>query len=54
MIHFLARLYENLGVNILHYDYIGYGLVKETYGPPSEESTYESVEAAHKVRLFIV
>jgi len=51
MIHFLAKIYERLGVNVLHYDYIGYGLVKDTYGSPSEDSTYESIEAAHQFLL---
>eukprot|EP01080_Neovahlkampfia_damariscottae_P010948 gene10948-3654_t len=46
MFDFLVLLYDKLGVNVLHYDYIGYGLTKDTYGFPSEESTYESAEAA--------
>lgn len=53
MIHFLAKIYEHLGVNVLHYDYIGYGLVKETYGLPNEDTTYESIEAAHQVFFFL-
>jgi abhydrolase domain-containing protein 17 len=53
MFDFLVLLYDKLGVNVLHYDYIGYGLCKENYGGPSEESTYESAEAAIDVFYFI-
>lgn len=45
MFDFLMFLNMNLEVNILHYEYIGYGLAKD-FGPPSESSTYESIEAA--------
>jgi len=48
MYDFLLLLYNNLNVNVLHYDYIGYGLIKEKYGVPTEQTTYESIEAAHK------
>lgn len=45
MYEFLELLHANLNVNILCYDYIGYGMAKDQ-GSPSESFTYESAEAA--------
>mmetsp|Transcript_9388 Transcript_9388/g.13892 ORF Transcript_9388/g.13892 Transcript_9388/m.13892 type:complete len:256 (-) Transcript_9388:23-790(-) len=45
MFPFLHLLHQNLDVNILHYDYIGYGLAK--YTSPTEKLVYESAEAAY-------
>ncbi len=42
---FLQLLRNYLNVNVLHYEYVGYGLAKDQ-GAPSERDTYESVEAA--------
>ena len=53
MFDFLVLLYDRLGVNVLHYDYIGYGLTKDTYAFPTEESTYESAEASLQVKKFL-
>ncbi|KAL0488689.1 alpha/beta hydrolase domain-containing protein [Acrasis kona] len=49
MYDFLVLLRDYLGVNIFHYEYIGYGLAREDgRGPltPNESTTYESAEAA--------
>jgi hypothetical protein len=40
-------MYKLLNINIIHYDYIGYGLAKEE-GIPTEQGVYESVEAVFK------
>lgn len=45
MYEFLVLLRNALGVNVFHYDYIGYGLAKEQ-GTPNETNTYESADAA--------
>lgn len=45
MFEFLVLLRDYLNVNVLHYEYVGYGLAKDQ-GSPSEKDTYESVEAA--------
>lgn len=46
MFEFMQLLHENLqNVNLLFYDYVGYGIAKD-YGVPSEAGVYESVEAA--------
>lgn len=47
MFRWLEYLSRELNVNILHYEYIGYGLASYI-GKPSENTTYESIEAAHQ------
>lgn len=46
MIDLLMLLMEYCEVNVFHYEYLGYGLAKNSSGPPTEVSTYESCEAA--------
>ncbi|KAL9646500.1 hypothetical protein ABK040_006559 [Willaertia magna] len=45
MYDFLVVLRDYLHVNVLHYEYVGYGLANDN--PPSEQDTYESAEAAY-------
>ncbi|PRQ57673.1 putative alpha/Beta hydrolase [Rosa chinensis] len=41
----LTELSDHLGVNVLGYDYSGYG---QSTGKPSEENTYADIEAAYR------
>lgn len=52
MYTYLQVLHKELKVNILHYEYIGYGLAK-SLDSPNELNTYECVEAAHKVNFTL-
>ncbi|KAG2378046.1 hypothetical protein C9374_008668 [Naegleria lovaniensis] len=46
MFDFLVVLRDYLNVNVLHYEYVGYGLANQYQ--PSESDTYESAEAAYE------
>ena len=48
MIEPLARRLRDLGVNVLTYDYQGYGT---SSGSPSEENAYEAIDAAYDYLL---
>jgi pimeloyl-ACP methyl ester carboxylesterase len=50
MYEFLVLLRDYLQVNVLHYEYVGYGLAKRKNPncQPSEKDTYESIEAAYR------
>lgn len=45
MWYFIKTLRDYLDVNVLHYEYIGYGLAKHE-GVPNETNTFESIDAA--------
>ncbi|KAI6686296.1 hypothetical protein NL676_032209 [Syzygium grande] len=45
MYHIFVELSRHLGVNLLGYDYSGYG---QSSGKPSEQDTYADIEAAYK------
>jgi len=46
MYEFLKLLRDNLPVNVLHYEYLGYGLAKYDGLTPSEGGVYEAADAA--------
>jgi len=48
MYGFMNFLHLNLKVNVLSYDYLGYGLTRNKELQPSEEKCYESIEACQK------
>ncbi|KAI4357949.1 hypothetical protein L6164_001862 [Bauhinia variegata] len=45
MCHIFTELSHHLGVNLMGYDYSGYG---QSSGKPSEQDTYADIEAAYK------
>jgi hypothetical protein len=46
MMPYLQLLNTALKINVMGYDYQGYGLAKPKGRPPSEKRTYESIRAA--------
>ncbi|CAM9562235.1 unnamed protein product, partial [Phaeothamnion confervicola] len=45
---FFCRCSRQLNVNVLAYDYTGYGQNASAENPPSEENCYSDIEAAYK------